>query len=109
MGRIPLGVNIATASISFRARVVDIGNRRNTKLRCDDGVGTHTDRLADRGQTGPVGMAAPQQLGMTPRYTSASEQAKSNHDNPFDNADQFRIWFNGRRASTKVLYHLMNE
>jgi hypothetical protein len=54
-----------------RQKVIDIVDRGNPKFGCD-GVGTRTDGVADRGQTGPVDMAVPQQVGMTPRDTSAS-------------------------------------
>ena len=65
-----------------RQKIVDIVVRRNAELRCD-GIGARADRIADGDETGPVDMIAAQQVGMTLRDASTSEQAKSDHEKPF--------------------------
>ena len=63
-----------------RQKVIDIVVCGNAELRCD-GVGARANRIADGDETGPVDMIAAQQLGVTLRDASASEQAKSDHTN----------------------------
>jgi hypothetical protein len=63
-----------------RQELPDIVTGGNTELR-RDGVGARAERITDRDQSGPVDMITAQQLGVTLRDPSTSEQSKSDHSN----------------------------
>src|ERR1700722_1391871 len=62
-----------------RQKIVDVVAGRNAEFR-GDGVGTRANWIADCNETGPLDMTTAQQLGMTLRDASTSEQAKSDHN-----------------------------
>jgi hypothetical protein len=64
-----------------RQEICDVVTGGNAELR-DDGVGARPLRIPDRDQTGALDMIAAQQLGVTLRDPSTSEQAKSDHEHP---------------------------
>ena len=67
--------------IPARQKFIDVVTGGNAELH-GDGVGARPLRITDRDQTGALDMIAAQQLGVTLRDPSTSEQAKSDHEHP---------------------------
>ena len=91
-----------------RQKIIDVVMRRNAELR-RDGIGARANGIADGDETGPIDMIAAQQIGVTLRDASASEQAKSDHQD-FPVSRDYLADRPGERVarqtacSTRVLY-----